>query len=66
VAKSKKARNIYNKAQFESRKHLQQTTSETLKVAPIGEKLPNLVTLICCYSKLFVEFHSMRRRKTNF
>ncbi len=33
VAKSKKAKNIYNKAQFESSKHLQQTTFETLKVA---------------------------------
>jgi len=31
VAKSKKGQNIYNKAQFESPKHLQQTTFETLK-----------------------------------
>ncbi len=31
VAKSKKGQNIYNKAQFESPKHLQQTTFETSK-----------------------------------
>jgi hypothetical protein len=31
VAKSTKGQNIYNKAQFESPKHLQQTTFETLK-----------------------------------
>jgi hypothetical protein len=31
--KSEKAKNIYNKAQFESPKNLQQTTFETLKVA---------------------------------
>jgi hypothetical protein len=29
--KSQKGKNIYNKAQFESQKHLQQTTFETLK-----------------------------------
>jgi hypothetical protein len=31
VAKSKKGQNIYNKAQFESPKHLHHTTFETLK-----------------------------------
>jgi hypothetical protein len=31
VAKLKKVQNIYNKAQFENPKHLQQTTFETLK-----------------------------------
>jgi hypothetical protein len=31
VAKSKKVQKIYNKAQFESPKHLQQTIFETLK-----------------------------------
>jgi hypothetical protein len=31
VAKSKKGQNIYNKAQFESPKHIQQTAFETLK-----------------------------------
>jgi hypothetical protein len=31
VAKSKKGQNIYNKAQFECSKHIQQTTFETLK-----------------------------------
>ena len=31
VAKSKKGQNIYNKAQFESPKHLHQTTFKTLK-----------------------------------
>jgi hypothetical protein len=31
VAMSKKGQNIYNKAQFESPKHLHQTTFETLK-----------------------------------
>jgi hypothetical protein len=31
VAKSKKGQNMYNKAQFESPKHLQQNTFETLK-----------------------------------
>jgi hypothetical protein len=33
VTNSKKAKNIHNKAQVESPKHLQQTTFETLKVA---------------------------------
>ncbi len=33
VAESKKGQNIYYKGQFESPKHLQQTTFETLKVA---------------------------------
>jgi len=40
VAKSKKAKNIYNKAQFESPKHLQQTTFETLKVAQLAKNHP--------------------------
>jgi hypothetical protein len=31
VAKSKNGKNIYNKAKFESPKHLHQTTFETLK-----------------------------------
>ncbi len=31
VTKSKKGQNIYNKAQFESPKHLHQSTFETLK-----------------------------------
>jgi hypothetical protein len=31
VAKSKKNQNMYNKAQFESPKHVRQTTFETLK-----------------------------------
>jgi hypothetical protein len=31
VANSKKGQNIYNKAQFESSKYLQQTTVETFK-----------------------------------
>jgi hypothetical protein len=31
VAKYKKGQNIYNEAQFESPKHLHQTTFETLK-----------------------------------
>jgi hypothetical protein len=31
VTKSKKAQNIYNKAQFENPKHLHQTTFKTLK-----------------------------------
>jgi hypothetical protein len=31
VSKAKKAKNIYNKAQFENPKHLLQTTFETLK-----------------------------------
>ncbi len=31
VAKSKKGQNIYNKTQFQSPKHLPQTTFETLK-----------------------------------
>jgi hypothetical protein len=90
VANSKQGQTIYNKAQFESPKHLHQTTFETLKYlhqacfettylgknvinllkqkvakksplfsatssfqkiimslcSPIGEKLPNLVTLL--------------------
>jgi hypothetical protein len=33
VAKSKQAKNIYNKAQLERPKHVQQSTFETLKVA---------------------------------
>jgi hypothetical protein len=37
VAQSKKAKIIYNKAQFESPKHLQQTTFETLKVAQLAK-----------------------------
>jgi hypothetical protein len=37
VAKSKKAKNIYNKAQFESLKHLQQTTFQTFKVAELAK-----------------------------
>jgi hypothetical protein len=40
VAKSKKAKNIYNKAQFESPKHLQQTTFETSKVAQLTKNRP--------------------------
>jgi hypothetical protein len=40
VAKSKKAKNIYNKAQFESPKHLQQTTFGTLKVAKLAKNRP--------------------------
>jgi hypothetical protein len=36
----KKAKNIYNKAQFESPKHLQQTTFETLKVAQLAKNRP--------------------------
>jgi hypothetical protein len=31
VTKSEKGQNIYNKAEFENPKHLQQTTFETLK-----------------------------------
>ncbi len=31
VAKSKKAKNIYNRAHFENQKHLHQTTFKTLK-----------------------------------
>jgi hypothetical protein len=34
VTKSKKAKNIYNKAQFESPKAVQQKTFETLKYLP--------------------------------
>jgi hypothetical protein len=37
VAKSKKCQNIYNKAQFERPKHLQQMTFETLKVAQLAK-----------------------------
>jgi hypothetical protein len=40
AAKSKKAKNICNKAQFESPKHLQQTTFETLKVARLAKNHP--------------------------
>ncbi len=40
VAKSKKAKNIYIKAQFESPKHLQQTTFETLKIAQLAKNRP--------------------------
>ncbi len=40
VARSKKAKNIYNKAQFERPKHLQQTTFETLKVAQLTKNRP--------------------------
>ncbi len=46
MAKSKKGQNIYIKAQFESLKHLQQTTSETLKcfeTAYLGKNLINLL-----------------------
>ncbi len=53
VAKSKKGQNIHNKDQFESPKHLQQTTFETLKylnkqcfeTAYLGGKLINLLKL---------------------
>jgi hypothetical protein len=38
VAKEKK--NIYCKAQFESQKHLQQTTFETLKVGQLAKNCP--------------------------
>ncbi len=40
VAKSKKCQNIYNKAQFERPKHLQQMTFETLKVAQLAQNRP--------------------------
>jgi hypothetical protein len=36
----KKAKNIYDKAQFESPKHLQQTTFENLKVAQLAKNRP--------------------------
>jgi hypothetical protein len=36
----KKSQNVYNKAQFESPKHLQQTTFETLKVAQLTKNRP--------------------------
>jgi hypothetical protein len=41
VAKSKKGQNIYNKAQFESPKHLEETTFETLKVAQFPKNHPS-------------------------
>jgi hypothetical protein len=40
VAKSKKVKNIYNKAQFESPKHLQHTTFEPFKVAKLAKNCP--------------------------
>jgi hypothetical protein len=46
VTKSEKGQNIYNKAQFESPKHLQQTTFKTFnkpcfETAYLGENLIN-------------------------
>jgi hypothetical protein len=40
LSSQKKAKNIYNKAQFESPKHLQQTNFETFKVAKLAKNHP--------------------------
>ncbi len=43
VAKSKKGQNIYNKAQFESPKHLHQTIFKTLKYQQTNHVLKLLI-----------------------
>jgi hypothetical protein len=45
----KKAKNIYNKAQFESPKHLQQTTFETFKVAELAKNRSIWSPCLCVY-----------------